>query len=145
MLKITRSKRNVTFLTLLVFALGFPLSTFAQKEKEKTHKHVCKLKCKVYDAKTKLALPQANVQVTNLNIGEVTDHEGMTEIHLHEGCTCTCDLKISFIGYKDFFTKLSVSNDTTISIYLDEDSELLEGVDIETSRVNTNISSLTVS
>lgn len=145
MLKIYPLVRKTLFFPTLIILIGLQYSSFAQKKEEKKHVHACKLQCKVYDAKTKKALPQANVFVTNLNKGAVTDLNGRTEIHLHEGCVCTCDIKISYIGYKDFIVKFDVSRDTSISVYLDEDTELLESVEIADSRVNTSISSLTVS
>lgn len=135
-----------SLIMLLVSLLGFQQLAYTQNKKgEEKGTHVCKLQCNVYDAETKKALPQANVFITNLNKGTTTDLDGKSELHLHKGCACTCDLKISFIGYKDHIAKLEVINDTTISIFLEEDSELLESVVIEDTRLNTTISSLTVS
>ncbi|MGB0525008.1 MAG: TonB-dependent receptor [Flammeovirgaceae bacterium] len=136
--KIIPAFGSVAILYVFILIFGIQHQVTAQKKKL-----VHKLKCKVYDAKTKEALPQANVQLINVNKGAVTDQNGMTELQLNEDCACT--LKISFIGYKDFYTVLDILTDTTISVYLNENTELLESVEIADSRLPSTISSLTTS
>ena len=128
---------------LLILLLSNVFSQHAVAQETK-HKHGCKLVCHVFDAKTKEALPQATVELVSHKKGEVTNASGTAELKLGKECICTCQLKVSFIGYKDFSTKFLVKTDTSINIYLNEDAELLETVTVEGEKVATELNTLTV-
>ncbi len=137
-------KYKALILCGLCWATSF--SALAQIQHQHIHKdHVHTVTCKVFDAKTKQALPQATVQLLNQKTGTVTDNEGHSELHFHENCECTCHLKVSFVGYKSFITEFPIFQDTTFSIYLEEDSELLGSVEIAEKGNLSEINSLTIS
>ncbi len=124
--------------------------TSLQSEAQIQHQHIHKdhlhtVTCKVFDAKTKQALPQATVQLLNQKTGTVTNNDGHSELHFHQNCECTCHLKVSFVGYKPFITEFPIFQDTTFSIYLEEDSELLSSVEIADKANLSEINSLTIS
>jgi iron complex outermembrane receptor protein len=121
-------------------------SAQAQIQHKHIHKdHVHTVTCKVFDAKTKQVLPQATVQLLNQKTGTVTNNDGHSELHFHQNCECTCRLKVSFVGYKSFITEFPIFQDTTFSIYLEEDSELLGSVEIADKGNLSEINSLTIS
>ncbi len=81
----------------------------------------------------------ANVYVKKLSTGTITNKYGFYSLTLTPG---TYSLTYSYVGYKSVEKLIGLSSDTTLNVYLSENTEHLEEVVISSRGKNQNITSL---
>ncbi len=93
----------------------------------------------VRDAGTGEELIGANVFVKKLSSGSITNQYGYYSLTLAPGMY---SLTYSYIGYTAMEKMIDLNADTILNIYLAENAEQLEEVEVSTRRKNHNITSL---
>ena len=88
----------------------------------------------VRDDKAKEPIIGASVLVVGSQGGTITDSDGRFSLNIPEG---KCNLQISMIGYKT--QTVDVCNKQDIAITLQEDTLLMDGVEVVGTRANTKI------
>lgn len=111
-------------LLLVVMASMFPVISFAQGIIRGT----------VYEKETETPIPFAGVELVNMNKGAVTNIDGFFQINdLDPG---TYEVKVSYIGYGEETKTLELRNGkiSFIQFYLEETTQVLEGVEVSAER-----------
>lgn len=108
--------------SLCIFFLVFALSTHAQN---------CQLAVSgmVKDLGTGSVISNANVFIKELQVGDVTDSLGA--FHIRSVCAGTYHMAISHIGCETELIYITISGDTSLTIFLDHNSKLLNAVAIK--------------
>lgn len=102
----------------------------------------------VTDRETKKPLPNVNIFIEQLKTGTVTGDEGAYAINLPQS---TYRMRISYIGYKEQYVTVNLSNATEYNIELQSDTQLNEVLvtadrkDENVSRTNMGVEKLSIS
>lgn len=89
------------------------------------------VKGRVTDASTNEAIPFANIIFKNSSIGTISDIHGHFEL---QTSTDASSIEVSFVGYTSKTIKITPFRRNNIDVKLNEDSEVLEAVELVTKR-----------
>ncbi len=91
----------------------------------------------IIDSQTKETLIGTNIYVPTLKKGVISDTQGKYSITLPRG---KHKLKITYIGYKSWYTTLILNKDTTLNIKLESNTAELQQVEISAEGRDHNVS-----
>jgi len=89
------------------------------------------VKGKITDQATNEPIPFANIVFKNSTIGTISDINGLFELQTSTGSS---QIEISFVGYKPKIVNINPLKRNNINIKLQEDSEILDAVELVTKK-----------
>lgn len=118
---------------ILLIGISFGVTSFAQK------KHT--VSGRIADEKGE-ALIGANVIVTDLNIGTVTNKQGEFKLTLREG---NYKLKITYVGFDKQTEKISLTKDIRLDFNMVESTQQIEEVQVSAEAPDKNVTKIEMS
>ncbi len=118
------------FIRISLFVLLLPVHVIAQSNCSFT------ISGKVFDAETKKALASADIFVTELNTGAITDVKG--NFTIYSICAGRYTILCSFVGYKTISTLVTITKSTSTDFSLFPEIIQLNEVTIKEKLANTD-------